>query len=173
MNKPAFLSAVALVFVALPKCYPQVNPPTTFVDRGACPFECCTYREWKTEKTTIAYARADRRSKRIGKFTAGSKVIALTGIVYSMPRRFLAIKPYGKYKPGDIILGYTSYGEGSYKVWFRGRMYTEGLEEDGPWGKWLDKEHRSTWWIKIKSEDGWVGWTNQGENFSGSDACGG
>lgn len=165
--------------------YSQTQHPATFVDRGACPFECCTYRQWKTEKTTTAYVRPDKRSKQAGRFMAGTKVVALTGEVRTVAGRFVVRRSHGNYKPGDIIWVYTYYGEGQFKIWFKGKMSEEDLgfspyggslgkrceETTQCWGT-LDKELEMTWWIKIKSADGWVGWTNQGENFSGADKCG-
>lgn len=166
--------------------FPQSRPPAVYVDKGACPFECCTYQEWKTEKTTVAYARPDMRSGQVGKFRAGTRVTALTGEVRTTPSRFTVQKAHGKYKPGNVLLVYTPLGEGFYKVWFNGKMYEEELDyvsgpfeksgircEETPacWGA-LDKELRVEWWVKIKSADGWTGWTNQAGNFSGADGCG-
>jgi hypothetical protein len=39
------------------------------------------------------------------------------------------------------------------------------------WGT-LEKQMEIDWWVKVRSRDGWVGWTNQTENFSNMDACG-
>jgi hypothetical protein len=176
--------AVHLSLLAI-STYSQVQHPAVFIDRGACPFECCTYREWKTEKTTTAYARPSKSSKRVGKFVAGTKVVALTGEVRTIAGRFVVKKSHEKYRVGDIIWVYTYYGEGLFKIWFKGKMSEEDLgfssyggsmgkrceETEQCWGV-LDKELQMTWWIKIKSAGGWVGWTNQGENFSGADKCG-
>lgn len=166
--------------------YPQSKPPALYVDKGACPFECCTYRRWRTEKTTVAYARPDKGSRRVGQFKAGSNVVALTGEVHTVPGKFVIMKEHAKYKSGDVLWVYTPLGEGSYKVWFKGRMYSEKLDYmSGPferstpgcegtpecWGK-LAEELRTVWWIKIKSPDGWVGWTDQPDDFGDKDACG-
>jgi len=186
MKRLLILLAIVVHLGFLPiRTYAQAQHPVFFVDRGACPFECCTYRRWKTEKTTTAYARPDTSSKRVGRFLAGTRVVALTGEVRTVAGRFVVKKTHEKYKPGDIIWVYTYYCEGLFKIWFKGKMSDEDLgfspyggsggkrcEEAGQcWGE-LDKELRMTWWIKIKSADGWVGWTNQGENFSGADQCG-
>lgn len=181
----ALMLAASLLAPAL-SALAQSKPPAVYVDKGACPFECCTYRAWKTEKTTVAYARPDRRSRRVGRFRAGTNVVALTGEVRTVPGRFVIIKPHKSYRPGDVLWVYTPLGEGFYKVWFKGRMYDEGLDYmDGPfershpgcdetpecWGR-LEKDLRVEWWVKIRSADGWVGWTDRAENFSNSDACG-
>jgi hypothetical protein len=116
---------------------------------------------------------------------AGSKVNALTGEVRTVAGRFVVKKSHGRYRRGDIIWVYTYLGEGFFKIWFDGKMSEEdlgfsayggtgGIRCDDPiqcWGT-LDKELQMTWWIKIKSADGWIGWTDQGERFTGADQCG-
>ena len=164
----------------------QTRPPSVFVDRGACPFECCTYRAWRTEKDTIAYSQSSKNSKRVGVFKAGTRVVAITGEVRTRPGKFSIIKAHDKYKPGDVLWVYTPLGEGYYKVWFDGKMTDEELdymsgpyEETFPrcedskdcWGR-LEQPLRADWWVKIKSKQGWIGWTNEAENFSNKDACG-
>jgi hypothetical protein len=180
------LLLLLLLLLPEPNSYSQSKPPAIYIDKGACPFECCTYRRWRTEKTTIAYARPDKRSRRIGKFRVGSNVVALTGEVRTIPGKFVIIKAHEKYKPGDVLWVYTPLGEGFYQVWFKGKMYQQGLEymsgpfeqslprcEETPecWGK-LEKDLQVEWWVKIRSADGWVGWTDQAENFGNKDACG-
>jgi hypothetical protein len=180
------LIVIASVGTASAKVLAQSKPLSVYVDKGACPFECCAYRDWKTEKVTIAYALPSIRSVSVGKFKRGSNVVALTGEVRTIPSRFLITKRHGKYKPGDVLWVYTPVGEGFYKVWSKGRMYQEGLDyvsgpfertvpacEDAPdcWGK-LERKLRVEWWVKIKSAEGWIGWTNQAENFSNKDSCG-
>lgn len=188
MNKRAgTLILVALLMSLGPVARSQSKPPAVYVDKGACPFECCTYRRWKTVKTTVAYARPNKRSRRVGTFRAGTNVVGLTGEVRTVvPGRFVITKAHGSYKPGDVLWVYTPLGEGVYKVWFKGRMTDEGLDymsgpygrsypscEETPecWGK-LVKELRVEWWVKVRSADGWVGWTDQAENFGDKDACG-
>jgi hypothetical protein len=187
MNKwLRILAFGAMLVVSGSNTYPQSKPPAVYVDKGACPFECCTYREWKTEKTTVAYVRPSKGSRPVGKFKVGSTVVGLTGEVRTVPGKFIILKNHDKYKPGDVLWVYTPLGEGFYKVWFRGKMHDEGLDymsgpfersmpkcEDTPgcWGK-LEKELKVEWWVKIKSAEGWVGWTDQTGNFSHMDACG-
>ena len=98
------------------KVLSQTKPPAIYLDKGACPFECCTYRRWTTRKTTIAYAQPNKRSNQIGKFEAGSRVVALTGEVRTIPSRFIVQKAHGNYQPGDVLWVYTPLGEGFYKV---------------------------------------------------------
>jgi hypothetical protein len=65
-------------------------------------------------------------------------------------------------------------------------MYDQGLDvisgpfeesippcEKNPscWGK-LKRNLKLTWWVKIRSKEGWIGWTDKPENFGNKDACG-
>lgn len=178
------LSIVALLVLPA-TVFLQKKPPTVFVDKGACPFECCTYGKWKTEKKIVLYARPDKRSKIVGSVPAKMNVTALTGEVRTIGGRFTVKKPFEKYQPGDVLWLYTYSGEGVFKIWFKGKMYEENLGfspyggsmgdrcqvEAQCWGE-LDKNLDQTWWIKIRTRKGLIGWTTQSEDFSGADACG-
>jgi hypothetical protein len=180
-------NAMLALFVGLLMSCPtlaQKHAPRSYIDKGACPGECCTYRQWKTEKATPLFSRPDIHSAGVGIARAGSSVKALTGEVHTIASRFIVKKTHGRYRPGDVLWVYTYIGEGLFKVWFKGRMREEGLEFS-PWGGssgtrceqagmcWgeLDRELKFTWWIKIRTANGVEGWTNQGKNFTGADAC--
>lgn len=178
MKRIGIFSLVLLVLSVPVDGYSQARPPSFYIDKGACPFECCTYGNWKTKKTTSAYSLPNLRSKRVGRFVGGSNVLALTGEVHSVPSRFIVKKRHGKYRPGDVLWTYTNLGEGYVKIWFKGKWGQEELGVTPPpgqtcaqsrycWGE-LMNEGNSTWWIKIKSADGWIGWTNEAENFCGT-----
>jgi len=102
--------------------------PEVYVDKGACPFECCAYGKWKTEKETILYSMPDKKTERVGKCVTGSPVIAETGEVHTVAGRFLVKKAWKKYKPGDILWIYTYTGEGIFKVWDDGRFVEMQLD---------------------------------------------
>ena len=184
---PTLSLVFALILFVLP-ALAQKTHPSTFLDRGACPFECCTYRRWTVTKDTVAYDKPEKGARRVGLFKKGSRVRGLTGEVRTtQPGEYVVVKPYEKYKPGDILWVYTPQGEGFYKVWFAGRMLSQELnymsgsyEQSGIkcderadcWGK-LETELRDDWWVKVRSPAGWIGWTDQTENFHGMDSCGG
>jgi hypothetical protein len=58
MEVPAkiILALLFLSSAATSALFAQAKAPAVYVDKGACPFECCTYRAWRTEKNTVAYA---------------------------------------------------------------------------------------------------------------------
>ncbi len=149
-----------------------------FIDKGACPGESCGYGKWRTEKTTIAYARPSTKARVVGKYLAGTNVKAMTGFVSLIPRRFVVKRQYEQYKPGDVLWVYTYLGEGFFKVRSKGKWRIENLNfspwggsngkrcelTDHCWGE-LDRVLKITWWIKVKSAQGWVGWTTHGNHF--------
>ena len=120
------------VTVLLACCYTmapaQAQHPATYVDKGACPFECCTYQRWTVAKDTVAYDQPAKGAKRVGLFKKGSRVRGLTGeVITTQPGKFVITKPHEKYKPGNILRVYTPQGEGFYKVWFGGKMLVEEM----------------------------------------------
>lgn len=162
------------------------SPPATYIDKGACPFECCTYRTWHTKADTVAYATPEGKAKVVGLLKAGSTVEGITGEVHSTPGRFVVRKPHAGYKAGDVLWVYTYLGEGHFKVWRNGAMHEEDLgfspygggspgarceNKKECWGE-LEKELKFTWWVKVRSREGWEGWSKQPERFANKDACG-
>ena len=58
-------------------------------------------------------------------------------------------------------LGFSPYGGGAGK---------RCENSDFCWGE-LDRELHFTWWIKIRTHEGMIGWTDQPDNFSGLNPC--
>ncbi len=176
---------LSIVVAILPAGATGADAPPARVDKGACPFECCTYRAWNTETDTLVYAAPDREARVVGRLKAGQIVEAITGEVHSSPVRFVVNRPHAGYKPGDILWVYTYLGEGHFKVWRDGAMREEDLgfspyggsagsrceNKEQCWGE-LDKELTFTWWVKLRSKEGWEGWSDQPEHFGNKDACG-
>jgi hypothetical protein len=177
---------VAIVVALLPGMARGADShPAAYIDQGACPFECCTYRAWHTKAETVAYAQPDQNAKVVGLLKVGAIVEAITGEVHSIPARFVVMKPHAEYKPGDILWVYTYLGEGHFKVWRNGAMQEEDLGfspyggspgarcEDTRhcWGE-LERELTFSWWVKVRSKEGWEGWSKQPEHFDNKDACG-
>jgi hypothetical protein len=133
-------------------------PPKVFVDKGACPFECCTYREWTVEKDTQLFDAVDGK-KTVGKAKKGTKVTALTGEVHTVPFKV-------KTNDGKDIYLLTSHGEGYWTIWEDGRAVA-GVQEN-----WKSTPVPNTWWIQIKLSNGNKGWTKESDNFGNKDSCG-
>lgn len=160
-------------------------PPQKYIDKGACPFECCVYRDWTVERDTALFNKPES-STLVGKVKKGEKVQAITGEVYTTPQRLEVVFNHEKYKVGDVLYVLTYLGEGHNRIWFNGKISEEdlwflhnaGVKYDGCqkpsnecWGR-LSGKKDSAWWIEIQMKNGKKGWTKESDNFGNRDACG-
>ncbi len=172
------------------------KPGTPFIDRGACPGECCTYREW-TSLQPFDLVAAPGSTKVVGRVAAKEKVTAETGEVHVtgakatvVRERELESRPKGKQakskvKPGDVVWVLTPVGEGYSVVWIDGLFYLEetwfidASSCSGPaarpecWAKLDAPEKRPAyaWWVRLRTAKGVTGWTRHEGQLTGSDAC--
>jgi hypothetical protein len=150
------------------------SPAFPFEDWGACPMECCAYREWSVEKETVV--RSDRYETAPAAFTVkpGDWVTGTTGVVIVVsPGRgevTTSMKLGNRQaSPGDVVEYLTYQGEGFYKVWFKGQML-DGVEGYNPIV--MKVEPVWVWWAEIKNKKGQIGWTNETGNFGHIYSCG-
>ena len=155
-----------------------------YVDKGACPSECCTYGEWTATKTVHVVEKPDPAAPIVATIPAGTTITAVTGHVVTRAGRFRVHKPWAPYKPGDVIFVYTYLGEGYFKVWFKGGFGEEDLGfspyggssgarcevKADCWGT-LETAHQSTWWVQLRLADGRRAWTREAHRFLGQDGC--
>jgi hypothetical protein len=164
----ALLSATAAIELrSQSRSTTDLAPPNPHIDKGACPFECCTYREWVANQK-MALLDSPNGKKVVARVAKGDKVQALTGEVHSVPLRVVAQvdHPESNVKRGDVIYILHYMGEGSWKAWHNGQLLdVENFSDKGPFPKY-------TWWVKVKTSSGLVGWTISHRNFSNQDACG-
>ena len=163
----------------------QERAPDTLVDEGACPFECCQYGDWTATRATPAFESPDDGAKQAAVIPPGAAVTALGGFVRTVGQPFVVARAHGPYKPGDTLMVYTYQGEGAFKVWHKGRQFTEDLgfspyggtggqrctEAPTCWGS-LARELQPHWWAKVRLADGRVAWVRGSDDFQGQDACG-
>ena len=158
--------------------------PAVFIDVGACPFECCTYRSWKVEKKAVLYDKPNG-SKIIGKLSKGESVEALTGEVHTKPILVSVIADHvddsgNHFVAGDKFYVLTYLGEGFYRAWSSGKIFQMGAfgviklsqntNDEPSWAE-ASELYNDTWWQKVKTKNGVVGWTKENA-FSSQDACG-
>jgi hypothetical protein len=167
---------------------PDSGPPVPYEDRGACPFEGCSYRAWTTNRTVTI--RSERRLDAPVVFTLskGARVQALTGVVITLKAgRVEFSRPVEvdglRIQPGETLYLLTYRGEGFTKAWFRGRVYDNldgssffnGACEQSPEkcvGKIVEQPAR-IWWVQIQDSRKRVGWTDEPAAFDGKDVFGG
>ena len=174
MMRTTLLTLLVFAFSGL--CFSQnAGPPSRYVDRGACPFECCTYREWTVDKPTALRRSMSDSSPIFVRLRKGEKVRGMTGVVITTaPGIVQAVKQTTvgnmRVNPGDRVYVLTNLGEGFAKVWFKGRV-VEGEPYDETFFKPIRKT-KSVWWVKIRDRRGRIGWSREPENFGNVDQCG-
>lgn len=156
---------------------------------NVCPFECCTFGGWRTEKPITLYAAPSLKAPVVAKVAAHAAVTAQTGTVivsrYGVTRILrpltIGMKPDGmtpllSLKPGATLYTLFGAGEGQTRFWYQGQTYEEDIYanagDDASAVIQSVSGARSIWWAKIRTKDGKTGWTDQTRDFSGSDSCG-
>jgi hypothetical protein len=156
-----------LICLSTARSAQEQRPPSVHIDKGACPFECCTYREW-VARTGVTLLDIPNGKRVVGQIRKGEKVVALTGEVHSVPLRVVAHNDYpdAGVKAGDTIYILHYIGEGYWKVWHDGKL-VEMAEFPGKGPK-----PKTNWWVKLKTSSGAIGWTVEHRNFDNQDSCG-
>jgi hypothetical protein len=165
-----------------------------YVNRGACPFECCTYREWSVEKDADVLTTHRDGAPVAFRVLKGERVRGVTGLVeVTRPgravlhgTRVLATNDGDvTVRPGEKILVLHPMGEGFWKVWVGGRVREAELHDKDETCFDRPPRHREpapcavrittypdwVWWAQVES-GGRTGWTRQLDRFGDMDACG-
>ena len=192
MRKCSLLS-LAVVALVLGLWMPAFAVPKIYIDKGACPFECCTYRRWSVLADTVLFNRPGGK-RPVATVSKGEWVAAITGEVHLVPAPMKVVFDHGRFHVGDQAFLLTNEGEGVMKVWLNGVVSEEDVwfVGDSKWQDWGDVDGKrltcahprkecwgrleqppdSTWWIQMKTPAGKLGWTSQYEHFGNMDSCG-
>ena len=194
--KSSWLLALLIALLIPFTVYAQTRPPLPYEDVGACPFECCTYREWIANKNTPIHRTRNNNSPVVFTVAPRERVQGVTGVVITTKAaeirivKSLTIQDYSgsrgtnnsraiQARPGDIIYLLTSQGEGTYKAWFKGKIIIISaidVMEQNQRGSARSGSNiprtTSNWWVQIKNRKGQIGWTDKPQNFDNKDACG-
>jgi hypothetical protein len=161
-------------------------PPSPYYDWGACPFECCTYREWTANALTEIHKDKQESSPVSFRVNRNEKVQGITGVVVTTePGRTKVLKPVilnldenksVKLKSGDIFYNLHYLGEGNDLLWYGGKTFGSDqfvFADTEPYNSIFQdlNEPTNDWWVKIRNSTGMEGWTNQTKHFDHMDAC--
>jgi hypothetical protein len=186
------LYAVIPIIACLAQSHAQEGPPGVFIDSGACPFECCTYREWFADRDITLWDRPNSKQV-VAHLRKDDPVDGLTGEVHSTPLRVRATSDLpvtasdpatassgeapDTIKAGDVFYVLRYAGEGTWKIWHHGQVADLEVADETPaiakpspdsWPRRL----KSTWWVQVRTRQGVVGWTVSKGNFRNQDQCG-
>ena len=168
------------------------KPPVPYVDKGACPFEGCVYREWVANSVVMMRTERSQTASLAYNVRKGERVTALTGVVITIKPGLVLFRESINLvsdsgtlhiKAGEALFLLTYRGEGSTKAWFQGKIYdnVEGADafydsrcESDPSrcaGRIVERPV-SEWWVQIRNGGGKIGWTKETDKFDGKDAFG-
>jgi len=186
-----FISAAALAVVAAAcgRTAERAGPPIPFDEDGACPFQCCTYREWSVDWDTDLHT--DRRDDSPVAFHAplGDTVLALTGVVTTTKvGRATATRDVmvgAKRLPvpaGQPIYLMRNIGGGDWKIWVNGVTDEQYIPSQGyctgdkqssdECALTVTEQPEIVWWARVRDMRGREGWTREVDHFGNIDACG-
>jgi hypothetical protein len=178
---------------------PRSTPATPFVEKGTCPGECCTYREW-TATGEVAVVAAPGSKQVVARVALGEAVTAETGEVHVTPLRACALRahvpqrrdatPSGKrLAAGDVFWILSSVGEGYATLWVDGELLVDEVvflvdepctaSDEDCWARLdappaaVEAWKRPRWWVRVRTRAGVVGWVdNTTGALTGFDSCG-
>lgn len=172
-------AALAALLAAVALCASAQDKPARlqlpYYDRGACPFECCTYRDWTVDQDTTVRSASDDRAPVAFRLSRGDTVKALTGVVVTTQPgvvRVLKAAKLGSLRvPAGATLDLlTNQGEGIASVHYRGRIADADLGDSEHFR--VERPARSVWWVQLRERGGRIGWSRQPDHFGNKDACG-
>jgi hypothetical protein len=184
-----FLGFVVPVLFAgqlLPDKAATQQPQSPVLNYAACPFEGCTFGKWLVTHESTIFTTWKEGRKPWATLQKGEVVTGLTGIHITWePDRIQVSQsiPDLQLQPGDLILRYMSYGEGSADIWVKGQWKKEYdcsfITEKDNSGCLRDcaarviSEGRKEWWVRLKTSQGKIGWAKVEDQFDCMDSLGG
>lgn len=163
----------------------NTKPLMPYLDWGACPFECCTYREWVAIAPIDVYKSRDEKSNVVFKLNKDDRVRAITGVVATNKLGVTEILkpvkigytassdvPQLSLIPGDIVYTLHYAGEGFEVFWFQGKTYRDDLSISNSDSFKTIISPSYVWWVKVRNRAGKTGWTNKTNQFNNQDSCG-
>ena len=187
-TRPACLLA-ALVLAGCGRTATPDGPPIPYDDDGACPFQCCTYREWTVDWDTVLHGDRKDDSPATIRVALNDTVLALTGVVTTTKIGRATAKrqvPVGAkhlvVPAGGTIYLLRNVGGGDWKIWVNGVIDQQYIPNQGYCsGAQLNSDECAlsvteqpeiVWWAKVRNSRGEEGWTREIDHFGNIDSCG-
>ena len=181
MNRKRFCFLLMALFCVGTVVSSTAQLKLPFEDKGACPFECCTYREWTVRENTVLYDSPHIDRHESFHVQKGEAVRGLTGIVITLkPGRAVVKKAVTmgldeqvNMKAGEILEILHYEGEGVVKFWLRGKTYSDELPFPGEENDSIKTESapEMLWWVQIQNAKGQMGWSKETDHFDHMDSC--
>jgi hypothetical protein len=167
----------------------QAGPPIPYDEEGACPFQCCTYREWTAAWDTDLHTERRDDAPVAFHVRINDTITALTGVVTTTKAGRATARsevvvgssrvPVAVDQP-IYLLRNTSGGD--WKIWVNGvtdQQYIAGQgycsasnQSSAECALRVVEQPETVWWVKMRDALGREGWTRETAHFSGIDSCG-
>lgn len=177
------LLALAMLGLAGARAGAQDLPPRGYESWGVCPFECCTYRDWRADEDMAVHAGRDDNAPVVFRLRRGEAVDGVTGVVVANQARAIRIDrdvrdgfvdgsdvPQLALRAGDVVYMLAPLGEGFYRYWYKGKVYRSGSALTAMPAV-QEAQAELVWWKQVRNKAGQQGWTRS-EKFAHVDACG-
>ncbi|MEZ5316228.1 MAG: hypothetical protein R2752_02395 [Vicinamibacterales bacterium] len=158
---------------------PVTGSPASWIEKGACPFECCRYGTWTAARPLDVRERPDESAAVTGSVATGTSFRAITGETHTTAGRVRFVAADGDFAAGDELAIYDYTGEGFYRGWVNGRMQEVdlalALSAANPERRTarLEQAPVQVWWVQVDVPDGPKGWIRMPDNraVTGHDEC--
>ena len=172
--------------------------PAVFTRWGACPFECCVYRDWVAEAPVVVRAEPRTGSRATDTIAAGERFEADSGFVRITGAQLVIVEsPVEAWVheggartgagradtlvAGDTLLVLEHLGEGHVMLthgddFVSAEQFwaTEGWTPFGGARASSRGTYGSEWWAQVTRSNGSKGWIDvRGAELANVDACGG
>ena len=158
----------------------------TYVAKGACPFECCTYGVWSVVAVTDVRSQPDTTSTVIVTLQQSDSVEAVTGEVHVIPglarvtgtphSSAANLSPDLPIEILDYIgEGFSRVRQGTQLSQVKIARTKQRCTQSPNWRYcWVDvvREPVSVWWVQVRLPDSLLGWVRMDGTLRPKDACG-
>lgn len=169
--------------LALPSLQKSDAPKLPFIERNACPFECCNYGEWVARVAQVAYKSSSKESGLAFTIRPGETTYAQTGQVITRKAGVVIVKKQTRFYNVTVPAGTKLYvlqlsGEGGALFWYKGathkgELYASSVHKGNeayPFD--VLSLPQTEWWVRVRNLHGYAGWILDPRGFRGMNSCG-
>jgi hypothetical protein len=171
-----------LITLSAAQARPVEPPAVPYESMGACPFETCSYGNWKVKHAVRLHRDRDPATPVVAELRAGQAVHALTGVVVTtslgearvLRDTELGLRPL-HVRAGETVFVLYYQGGGFWRIWYRGvedSAQIADVDDAAPESELTAKirtRPTSKWWIQLKAKTGTIGWTDEIQKLTSSD----
>jgi SH3-like domain-containing protein len=141
-------------------------------------------RNTSRRKTAFGIPRGDTVTAMTGLIMttkAGHLRVSKDATLTSVPSRFPKQAPETvSLHAGDTVYLLVPHGQNNYTIWFDGRVFeavdlndaiVNAMAQTAIPPKEIFEQPAYEWWVRVRNQQGDVGWTDRARDFTGANAC--